>query len=113
MAGAKRLRFRERALADVEAAAEWYAHQGGPDLVDGFLEALQAAYGHIARNPGTGSPRWAHHLNLPGLRSWRLGRFPWLVFYVEVGERIEVWRVLHGARDIPSSLADEGEPDAG
>jgi toxin ParE1/3/4 len=111
MAGAKRLRFRERALADVEAAAEWYAHEGGADLVDDFLEALEAAYDHLARNPATGLPRWAHALDLPGLRSWRLGRFPWLAFYVEVDERIEVWRVLHGARDIPSSFADAGEPE--
>jgi toxin ParE1/3/4 len=105
MAGPKRLRFRESALADVEAAAEWYAQQGGAELVDDFVTALEAAYSHIAREAGTGSPRWAHLLKLPGLRSWRLGRFPWLVFYVEVEDRIEVWRVLHGARDIPSSLA--------
>jgi toxin ParE1/3/4 len=47
------------------------------------------------------------------LRTWRLGRFPWLVFYVEAEERVEVWRVLHGARDIPSSLSNEDESEPG
>jgi toxin ParE1/3/4 len=47
-------------------------------------------------------------LNLPGLRSWPLTRFPHLVFYVERPEHIDVWRVLHGRRDIPVWMQ---EPD--
>ena len=71
--------------------------------------ALEKAYAHIARHPATGSPRYAHELNLPGLRDWPLTRYPHLVFYVEHPDQIDVWRVLHGQRDIPAWMQ---EPDA-
>jgi len=45
-------------------------------------------------------------LNLPGLRFWRLKKYPHLVFYVERSSHIDVWRVLHGMRDIPSWMQD-------
>jgi toxin ParE1/3/4 len=45
-------------------------------------------------------------LNLPGLRFWPLARYPHLVFYVERPEHIDVWRVLHGQRDIPSWMQE-------
>lgn len=103
-----RLRFRDQALADVEAAARWYAEQAGGKVAGRFLVALEDAYAHIARHPGTGSARWGHALNLPGLRHWPLAHFPQLVFFTENPEYIEILRVLHGSRDIPASLA---EPD--
>ena len=43
----------------------------------------------------------AHELNLPGLRAWPLTRYPCLVFEVERSDHVDVWRVLHGQRDIP------------
>lgn len=30
--------------------------------------------------------------------------YPYVVFYFEVDDRVEVWRVLHARRDLPSSL---------
>ena len=35
---------------------------------------------------------------------------PYLVFYVERGDSIDVWRVLHGKRDVPARIR---EPDTG
>ena len=55
---------------------------------------------------GTGSNRYAHELNLPGLKFWPLTRYPYLVFYVERPDRIDVWRVLHGQRDIPAWMQE-------
>jgi plasmid stabilization system protein ParE len=37
---------------------------------------------------------------------WRLKKYPHLVFYVERSDHIDVWRVLHGTRDIPSWMQD-------
>ena len=48
----------------------------------------------------------AHELNLPGLRVWQLARYPHLVFYMERPDHIDVWRVLHGQRDIPAWMKD-------
>jgi plasmid stabilization system protein ParE len=41
-------------------------------------------------------------LNLPCLRHWSLKEYPHLVFYVERDDHIDVWRILHGQRDIPA-----------
>ena len=63
-----------------------------------------ATFGGIAAAPGTGAPRYAETLDLPGLRHKRTGRLPHLVFYVERPDHIDVWRVLHARRDIPASF---------
>lgn len=39
--------------------------------------------------------------------------FPYLVFYVEQPGHLDVWRVLHARRDIPSWLRDPETPVAG
>ncbi len=93
---------REAATRDVEDAADGYALKAGETVALGFIEALAEAYNHIALYPATGSPRHAEELGLPGLRSWRLKRYPYLVFYVERDDHVDVWRVLHGERDIPA-----------
>jgi toxin ParE1/3/4 len=46
--------------------------------------------------------RYGHELDLPGLRSWALSRYPYLVSYVERPDHVDVWRVLHSQRDIPA-----------
>ena len=97
---------REQAHRDVEDAVAYYLAQDAESAALGFIDALEKAYGHIGRHPASGSPRYAHELNLPGLRSWPLTRFPYLVFYVERADHIDVWRVLHGQRDIPAWMQE-------
>lgn len=97
---------RERAEQDVDEAIDYYLSENAPEAALGFIDALEQAYGHIGRHPDTGSSRHAGELNLPGLRCWRLKKYPHLVFYVERSDHIDVWRVLHGMRDIPSWLQD-------
>jgi len=97
---------REQAHRDVEDAVAYYLAQDAESAALGFVDVLEKAYGHIGRHPASGSPRHAHELNLPGLRSWTLTRFPYLVFYVERADHIDVWRVLHGQRDIPAWMQE-------
>lgn len=97
-----------RALArqDVEIALDHYAEMAGPDVALNFIGALESAYRMIAAKPGTGSPRFAHELELPGLRTRRIARFPYLIFYIERDDHIDVWRILHDRRDIPAGFTD-------
>ena len=92
---------RELANRDVESAIDYYLSENAEQAALGFIDALEKAYTHIGRHPATGSSRYAHELDLPGLRFWPLPRYPHLVFYVEHENHIDVWRVLHGQRDIP------------
>lgn len=96
---------RERADWDVQIAIEYYL-QHAPDFALVFVDALEQTYQQLQRRPTMGSPRYAHELNLPGLRFKKCKRFPYLVFYVENTEQIEIWRVLHERRDIPVWLVD-------
>jgi toxin ParE1/3/4 len=101
---------RAQADADVREAIDYYVAES-LEVALGFVDALEAAYEHIHRSPATGSPRYGHELNLPGLRFWPCRRYPYLVFYVALGDRIEVWRVLHAKRDIPHWLQEDAVPD--
>ena len=102
-----------RALAnrDVEDAIDHYLEEDASLAALKFIDALEMAYVRIGRHPSAGSPRYAHELDLPGLRAWPLRRFPHLVFYMEREDHIDVLRVLHGKRDIPAWL--QGDPATG
>jgi len=99
---------REAARRDVDAAVDYYLSEAGPDAALGFIDSLEAAYRSIADRPAAGSPHYAHELALPGLRSRGLRRYPYLVFYIEQDNRIDVWRVLHAQRDIPVCMQEPG-----
>ena len=97
---------REQANRDVEEALAYYLSKATVQVALGFVDALEHASAQVGRHPATGSPRYAHELNLPGLRAWPLKRYPYIVFYVERPDCIDVWRVLHGQRDIPAWMQD-------
>ena len=101
--------LREPVNADARDAGDYYAVEGGEQLESRFLDALQMAFRHIAQHPATGSSWWAARLRRPGLRAWPLQRFPYLVFYVEHEHAIEVWRVLHNRRDVPTAWNESVE----
>ena len=102
----KRIIPRERTKQDIDEAVDYYLSETGENAALGFIDALEQAFRHIARHPATGSSRYAHELDLPGLRYWPLKRYPYLVFFVEHDDHIDVWRILHGARDIPAWMIE-------
>jgi len=95
---------RERADRDVDEAVGYDLEEEAPHAAEGLIDALERAYAHIGRHPATDSPRYGHELGLPDLRFWPLGKFPFLVVYVEREDHVDVWRVLHEERDIPAWL---------
>lgn len=101
---------RSEANRDVDEAIDRYLSESAEQAALGSIDALEQAYAHIARHPATGSPHYAHELSIPGLRCWPLNRYPYLVFFVEREDHIDVWRVLHGERDIPAWLGMETVP---
>jgi toxin ParE1/3/4 len=98
-----------RALArqDVEQAVDFYILEQAPQSAFDFIGEVERAFTHLAQFPATGSPRYAHELGLPGLRSWSLGRFPYTVFYMDQNGEVDVWRVLHQRTDIPQWLREQ------
>ena len=104
---ARSVQLRERAAADIDRAVDYYRSEAGADVGLRFVDAIERAVGQIARSPQSGSLRFAYLLEIPDLRVRQVARFPYLVFYVIGDDVIDVWRVLHTKRDIPSAIAGD------
>jgi len=80
-----------QALAEAEAAAEWYANRSQAASIAFALE-VERAIGLIAESP----ERWPTHS--AGTRRYLLRRFPFHVVYRVETSRILVVAVAHGSR---------------
>jgi toxin ParE1/3/4 len=103
---ARRIVERAEALSDIEAASDYYLLEGGEAVAIGFLDALEAAYREISEFPALGSPYYRGALDIENLRHLPLRRYPFIVFYIEREDHVDIWRVIHGQRDIPFWLQD-------
>ncbi len=92
--------------ADIQSAVEFYVAET-VQVAAAFIDELERATRHIESHPATGSPRYAHELNIPQLRFWPLRRFPFALFYIEHADHLDVIRCVHMSRDIPASLRDD------
>ena len=101
--------LRDQARQDVDDVLAHYLSEGAPAAAEDFIDKLEQAFTHISRHPTTGSPRYAHELDLHGLRFWQAKRHPSLIFYLEQTEHIDVWRILHSSRDIPHWMQESDQ----
>jgi toxin ParE1/3/4 len=92
--------------ADSVRAIGYLTREAGPDTGAAFVKELSRAYEQLSIFPASGSPRIADLVGVPGLRSWTLKTFHYLICYREETERVFVWRVLHTKQDLPGELAD-------
>jgi toxin ParE1/3/4 len=93
---------------DLDDQAGYLAQEASLETALRFYDATGATFEKIARMPGIGQQRESANPRLMGLRVWRVEGFEnHLIFYRPANDGIEIVRVLHGARDIDSILADE------
>jgi len=104
---ARPVRLRVRAAVDIDQAVDYYLAKADTDVALRFVDAVERAVGQIRRSPHSGSLRFSYELEIPDLRVRPLARFPYLVFYVVGDEFVDVWRVLHTRRDIPTVMGDQ------
>lgn len=98
--------LRARALQDVEEALDHLLVEAGETVAQTFIDALELAQTQIARQPGIGSLRHGHELQMRGLRAWALRGHPYLLFYLERADHLDVLRVLHQRRDLAAWLSE-------
>jgi len=90
---------------DLQTAAR-YIHKDNPTAAYSFLEAAYDTFEFLARNPEAGRRRT--DLGFPEVRSWRIkGYRRYLIFYRALPDRVQIWRVLHGARDLHHTLGGQ------
>ena len=97
--------LRARAASDIEETIAYLRGEAGDAVALAFIDALENGINHITRSPNVGSVRFAYELGIPELRARGLRRFPYVIFYLPLGDRIDIWRVLHTRRDIPGTFA--------
>ena len=100
------VRLRERAATDIEQAVSYYLAEADTEVAVRFVDAVERAVGQIGRSSHPASLGFSYELEIPGLRVRPPARFPYLVFYVVGDDVVDVWRVLHRRRDIPSAMDD-------
>lgn len=77
-----------------------------PAAAEAFLSAVENICRSIAKMPAIGSRRNYKNPLLADVRMLPVGGFgDYLIFYQPLKTGIEVIRVIHGARDLPSLFA--------
>ena len=95
----------EFVFSDLEKAAQFIFWENST-AANAFVDAAYDTFDFLARNPGIGRQR--SDLELPEVRSWRVKGFRrYLVFYRVMPDRIQIWRVVHGARDLHQLLSGQ------
>ena len=92
--------LRPEAQQDLLSARDWY-DQRQTGLGDTFAVQVSAVFDHLAAMPESFTVHWQD------VRSCRLRRFPYVVYYRALADRVEVLAVLHGSRD-PSAWQSRG-----
>jgi toxin ParE1/3/4 len=91
-----------RAREDIKQIAT-YIGEDSPQASRAFRQTLQNIYEVLLDLPEMGSVRTFRNPEMKGLRMLPLPKFKnYLLFYRPTSERLEIVRVLHGARDLPS-----------
>ena len=97
------LRILPAAEKDVNSAAE-YLFEESLELALRFYGAVERTFKRIASQPKAYSIISVDTSHLTGFRHRSVIGFPQhLVFFRIVGNEVEITRLLHGARDLPSA----------
>jgi plasmid stabilization system protein ParE len=94
------LKFSRAGKRDIDLAFVWYEQQRA-GLGDSFLAAIEESLEFIQRNPK------GHAVVRSDLRIARVTKFPYLIVYRLLTDRIRISAVVHGARH-PRYWRDQG-----
>ena len=88
------------AIADVHDTICYYREQAGTAVAENFAIEIDEACARLRQHPNIGSARPALELDIEGIKSWALKRFPHQIFYEIQNDHVELWRILHPRRDL-------------
>jgi toxin ParE1/3/4 len=94
-----------QAEADLIGCYAYLAEHATVKTADRFLVATERTLASLAKSPGIGAAHKSNKRHLSGLRSLPVSKFrKFILFYQTFDDRIELVRVVHGARDIRKIL---------
>lgn len=96
-----------KAVTDIDEHVAYIAEDNIEKALE-FDDAVFESFDRLRQMPLIGSERASMNEKLTGLRMWFVKGFEnYLIFYRPLGDRIEIVRVLHSARDRDFILSDE------
>jgi toxin ParE1/3/4 len=102
----KPVELRPQALRDQQGEVRYYRKGGGSRVAVKVARAANAALDQIELDPGIGSPTLGKRLGIPGLRTWRVAKFPLLWCCFERGDHLDVVRLLGERQDLAAILGE-------
>lgn len=103
--------LRPQALRDRQIEVRYYRKKAGSKVAVRLVNATNAALDRIELDPGIGSPVLGKALGIPGLRSWKVSKFPLLWFYFVHDDQLDVVRLLGERQDVAAILGGEFDGD--
>ena len=101
------VQFEEEADTDIEEIGLYFAERA-PEVEERFYQAVGKTVRVLARSPNLGERCQFRNPQTKGMRKWRVDGFPnHVIFYRPVGDKLEILRVLHGARDYAAMFNEE------
>ena len=99
--------LRPQALRDQQGEVRYHRKEAGTRVAVKLANATNAALDQIELDPAIGSPTLGKVLGIPGLRTWRVSKFPLLWCYFERADHLDVVRLLGERQDIAAILGGE------
>jgi plasmid stabilization system protein ParE len=91
---------RPQFLVDLAEEVAWLRDKAGTEVAEAWYDALNDTLFLLEQHPFIGRDR--KDLLPPGIRSWRVARFPrWLIFYgVDRDKNVILYRVRQGTMNL-------------
>jgi toxin ParE1/3/4 len=104
----QKVSFRPLAREDIRDAAAYLLVEASEAVAVRFENAVQTLAHSLAGMPGIGVPCSFRNPDLHDMRRLTVTGFEnWLLFYRDTADRIDVIRILHGARDIAAIFEED------
>jgi toxin ParE1/3/4 len=98
-----RYTIKPKADQDLEEYADYLAREASLDVALRFLEFVNETFALLANHPEIGWPARLQHASLAELRVFRVTDFEhMLILYRPVRHGVEIFRVVHGSRNLRS-----------
>jgi toxin ParE1/3/4 len=103
----RRVHLRRVARRDLQEIADWFADRSLATALR-FSTAAGVALSRLAGSPWIGHPHMPEDPFLRPIRTWPVPGFEAVrVYYLATEAKIDVIRIIHGARDVPAILEEE------